>query len=86
MEFDFLLLREIEVSSAILIATSICRQWKKKREKLTRMNPMYLQVKEFVKSYNALHEMGFTSSNVPELLAIHDNDPDKVIQHLIGTS
>uniref|UniRef100_A0A0E0A5E5 Uncharacterized protein n=1 Tax=Oryza glumipatula TaxID=40148 RepID=A0A0E0A5E5_9ORYZ len=35
------------------------------------------QVKEFVKSYNALHEMGFTSSNVPELLAIHDNDPDK---------
>uniref|UniRef100_A0A0E0HRT1 UBA domain-containing protein n=1 Tax=Oryza nivara TaxID=4536 RepID=A0A0E0HRT1_ORYNI len=43
-------------------------------------------VKEFVKSYNALHEMGFTSSNVPELLAIHDNDPDKVIQHLIGTS
>ncbi|BAF18793.1 uncharacterized protein [Oryza sativa Japonica Group] len=44
------------------------------------------KVKEFVKSYNALHEMGFTSSNVPELLAIHDNDPDKVIQHLIGTS
>uniref|UniRef100_A0A0D9WM67 UBA domain-containing protein n=1 Tax=Leersia perrieri TaxID=77586 RepID=A0A0D9WM67_9ORYZ len=43
-------------------------------------------VKEFVKSYNALHEMGFTTSNVPELLAIHDNDPDKVIQHLIGGS
>ncbi|KAG8076970.1 hypothetical protein GUJ93_ZPchr0006g45649 [Zizania palustris] len=42
------------------------------------------QVKEFVKSYNTLHEMGFTSSNVPELLAIHDNDPDKVIPLLIG--
>nr|BAX24940.1 proline-rich cell wall protein-like [Oryza punctata] len=38
-------------------------------------------VKEFVKSYNALHEMGFTSSNVPELLAIHDNDPDKVAKN-----
>ncbi|KQK19498.1 uncharacterized protein LOC100825491 [Brachypodium distachyon] len=43
------------------------------------------KVKEFVKSYNALHEMGFTSSNVPELLAMHDNDPDKVIQHLLST-
>ncbi|KAG8093916.1 hypothetical protein GUJ93_ZPchr0012g19317 [Zizania palustris] len=47
-------------------------------------NPV--KVKEFVKSYNALHEMGFTSSNVPELLAIHDNDPDKVIPHLIGST
>ncbi|KAL5199618.1 hypothetical protein ABZP36_020821 [Zizania latifolia] len=44
------------------------------------------KVEQFVKSYNALHEMGFTSSNVPELLAIHDNDPDKVIQHLIGST
>uniref|UniRef100_A0ACD6A9Q5 Uncharacterized protein n=1 Tax=Avena sativa TaxID=4498 RepID=A0ACD6A9Q5_AVESA len=43
------------------------------------------KVKEFVKSYNALHEMGFTTSNVPELLAIHDNDPDKVIQHLVSS-
>ncbi|CAM0872402.1 unnamed protein product [Alopecurus aequalis] len=41
------------------------------------------KVKEFVKSYNALHEMGFTTPNVPELLAIHDNNPDKVIQHLV---
>jgi hypothetical protein len=39
-------------------------------------------VKEFVKSYNALHEMGFTSPKVPELLAIHDNDLYKVIQQL----
>jgi hypothetical protein len=44
-----------------------------------------VQVKEFVKSYNALHEMGFTTPNVPELLAIHDNDPDKVIQHLLSS-
>ena len=44
------------------------------------------QVKEFVKAYNALHEMGFTSRNVPELLAMHDNDPDKVIQHLLSTT
>ncbi|KAI4976975.1 proline-rich receptor-like protein kinase PERK10 [Hordeum vulgare subsp. vulgare] len=42
------------------------------------------KVKEFVKAYNALHEMGFTSRNVPELLAMHDNDPDKVIQHLLS--
>jgi hypothetical protein len=42
-------------------------------------------VKEFVKSYNDLHEMGFTTGNVPELLAIHDNDPDKVIQHLLSS-
>ncbi|GJN00853.1 hypothetical protein PR202_ga18074 [Eleusine coracana subsp. coracana] len=42
-------------------------------------------VKEFVKSYNILHEMGFTSPNVPELLAIHDNDPDKVIQRLLSS-
>ncbi|KAG8088367.1 hypothetical protein GUJ93_ZPchr0010g10512 [Zizania palustris] len=47
-------------------------------------NPV--KVKEFVKSYIALHEMGFTTSNVPELLAIHDNDPDKVIRHLIGST
>ncbi|XP_047086040.1 uncharacterized protein LOC124697500 [Lolium rigidum] len=40
------------------------------------------KVKEFVKSYNALHEMGFTSPKVPELLAIHDNDLYKVIQQL----
>uniref|UniRef100_A0A453QSV1 UBA domain-containing protein n=1 Tax=Aegilops tauschii subsp. strangulata TaxID=200361 RepID=A0A453QSV1_AEGTS len=44
------------------------------------------KVKEFVKAYNALHEMGFTSRNVPELLAMHDNDPDKVIQHLLSTT
>lgn len=43
------------------------------------------KVKEFVKSYNILHEMGFTSPNVPELLAIHDNDPDKVIQRLLSS-
>ena len=43
------------------------------------------QVKEFVKSYNILHEMGFTSPNVPVLLAIHDNDPDKVIQRLLSS-
>ncbi|KAM0894861.1 hypothetical protein ACQ4PT_024292 [Festuca glaucescens] len=43
------------------------------------------KVKEFVKSYNDLHEMGFTTGNVPELLAIHDNDPDKVIQHLLSS-
>ncbi|XP_062233559.1 uncharacterized protein LOC133930817 [Phragmites australis] len=46
-------------------------------------NPV--KVKEFVKSYNILHEMGFTSPNVPELLAIHDNDPDKVIQRLLSS-
>ncbi|RLM55320.1 hypothetical protein C2845_PM10G03370 [Panicum miliaceum] len=43
------------------------------------------KVKEFVKSYNILHEMGFTSPNVPEMLAIHDNDPDKVIQRLLSS-
>ncbi|KAL6606149.1 hypothetical protein ACP70R_041802 [Stipagrostis hirtigluma subsp. patula] len=43
------------------------------------------KVTEFVKSYNILHEMGFTSPNVPELLAIHDNDPDKVIQRLLSS-
>ncbi|KAG2604353.1 uncharacterized protein LOC120670559 [Panicum virgatum] len=43
------------------------------------------KVKEFVKSYNILHEMGFTSPNVPVLLAIHDNDPDKVIQRLLSS-
>ncbi|CAL5036913.1 unnamed protein product [Urochloa decumbens] len=43
------------------------------------------KVKEFVKSYSVLHEMGFTSPNVPELLAIHDNDPDKVIQRLLSS-
>uniref|UniRef100_A0A453QT11 UBA domain-containing protein n=1 Tax=Aegilops tauschii subsp. strangulata TaxID=200361 RepID=A0A453QT11_AEGTS len=47
---------------------------------------LVVQVKEFVKAYNALHEMGFTSRNVPELLAMHDNDPDKVIQHLLSTT
>ncbi|XP_062216682.1 uncharacterized protein LOC133916836 [Phragmites australis] len=46
-------------------------------------NPV--KVKEFVKSYNILHEMGFTSANVPELLAIQDNDPDKVIQRLLSS-
>ncbi|XP_062228126.1 uncharacterized protein LOC133926289 [Phragmites australis] len=46
-------------------------------------NPV--KVEEFVKSYNILHEMGFTSQNVPELLAIHDNDPDRVIQRLLSS-
>ncbi|XP_042405401.1 uncharacterized protein LOC121995715 isoform X1 [Zingiber officinale] len=47
-------------------------------------NPM--KVREFVKGYNILREMGFPSKNVAEALAIYDNDTDKAVAHFLNTS
>jgi hypothetical protein len=45
---------------------------------------VYLKVREFVKGYNVLQEMGFTSKNVAEVLAMYDNDTDKALAHLLN--
>ncbi|XP_078169940.1 ubiquitin-associated/translation elongation factor EF1B protein [Carex rostrata] len=45
-------------------------------------NPV--KVREFVKGYNQLQEMGFTSKNVAEVLAMYDNDTDKALAHLLN--
>ncbi|CAL9080678.1 unnamed protein product [Musa textilis] len=47
-------------------------------------NPV--KVREFVKGYNILREMGFSSKNVAEALAIYDNDADKAVAHFLNTS
>ncbi|CAL9138076.1 unnamed protein product [Musa acuminata var. zebrina] len=47
-------------------------------------NPV--KVREFVKGYNILREMGFSSKNVAEALAIYDNDTDKAVAHFLNTS
>ncbi|KMZ67480.1 Proline-rich cell wall protein-like [Zostera marina] len=46
-------------------------------------NPV--KVREFVKSYNLLREMGFVSKDVAEVLAMYDNDTDKALAHLLNT-
>lgn len=43
-------------------------------------------MREFVKGYNILREMGFPSKNVAEALAIYDNDTDKAVAHFLNTS
>ncbi|PKA63614.1 hypothetical protein AXF42_Ash005509 [Apostasia shenzhenica] len=45
-----------------------------------------LKVREFVKGYNLLREMGFASKNVAEALAMYDNDTDKAIAHFLNSS
>ncbi|RRT56849.1 hypothetical protein B296_00040406, partial [Ensete ventricosum] len=47
-------------------------------------NPV--KVREFVKGYNILREMGFSSKNVAEALAIYDNDTDKAVAHFLNTT
>lgn len=44
------------------------------------------KVREFVKSYNLLREMGFSSKNVAEVLAMYDNDTDKALAHFLNSS
>ncbi|KAJ4766367.1 Ubiquitin-associated 1 [Rhynchospora pubera] len=45
-----------------------------------------IKVSEFVKGYNMIREMGFTSKNVAEVLAMYDNDTDKALGHLLNNS
>ncbi|MQL75145.1 hypothetical protein Taro_007528 [Colocasia esculenta] len=45
-----------------------------------------IKVREFVKSYNLLREMGFASKNVAEALAMYDNDTDKALAHFLNSS
>ncbi|KAL0924071.1 hypothetical protein M5K25_004876 [Dendrobium thyrsiflorum] len=47
-------------------------------------NPV--KVREFVRGYNLLREMGFASKNVTEALAMYDNDTDKAIAHFLNSS
>lgn len=44
------------------------------------------KVQEFVKGYGLLREMGFSSSNVAEVLLMHDNDTDKALAHFLNGS
>ncbi|XP_077228240.1 ubiquitin-associated/translation elongation factor EF1B protein [Tasmannia lanceolata] len=44
------------------------------------------KVREFVKGYNLLREMGFSSNNVAEVLAMYDNDTDKALAHFLNSS
>ncbi|XP_039116097.1 uncharacterized protein LOC120251587 isoform X1 [Dioscorea cayenensis subsp. rotundata] len=45
-----------------------------------------IKVREFVKGYNLLREMGFSSKNVAEALAMYDNDTDKALAHFLNSS
>ncbi|KAK8938910.1 hypothetical protein KSP39_PZI011149 [Platanthera zijinensis] len=45
-----------------------------------------LKVREFVRGYNLLREMGFASKNVAEVLAMYDNDTDRAIAHFLNSS
>ncbi|KAG0484562.1 hypothetical protein HPP92_008641 [Vanilla planifolia] len=47
-------------------------------------NPV--KVREFIKGYNLLREMGFASKNVAEALGMYDNDTDKAIAHFLNSS
>ncbi|XP_058100278.1 uncharacterized protein LOC131245083 [Magnolia sinica] len=44
------------------------------------------KVQEFVRAYNLLREMGFSSKNVAEVLAMYDNDTDKALAHFLNSS
>ncbi|XP_072964203.1 uncharacterized protein [Typha angustifolia] len=45
-----------------------------------------VKVREFVKGYNLLREMGFSSKSVAEALAMYDNDTDKALAHFLNSS
>ncbi|CAA7402674.1 unnamed protein product [Spirodela intermedia] len=45
-----------------------------------------IKVREFVKGYNLLREMGFASKNVAEALAMYDNDTDQALAHFLNSS
>lgn len=45
-----------------------------------------IKVREFVKGYNLLREMGFSSKNVAEALAMYDNDTDKALAYFLNSS
>ncbi|XP_057525678.1 uncharacterized protein LOC130805079 [Amaranthus tricolor] len=44
------------------------------------------KIRDFVKGYNLLREMGFSSNNVAEALLMHDNDTDKALAHFLNSS
>eukprot|EP00262_Sarcandra_glabra_P019225 TRINITY_DN7173_c0_g1_i1.p1 TRINITY_DN7173_c0_g1~~TRINITY_DN7173_c0_g1_i1.p1 ORF type:complete len:240 (-),score=36.35 TRINITY_DN7173_c0_g1_i1:261-902(-) len=44
------------------------------------------KVREFVNAYSLLKEMGFSSNNVSEVLAMYDNDTDKALAHFLNNS
>ncbi|XP_068659858.1 uncharacterized protein [Aristolochia californica] len=44
------------------------------------------KVREFVNAYNLLREMGFSSKNVAEVLAMYDNDTDKALAHFLNST
>ncbi|KAF9602057.1 hypothetical protein IFM89_024824 [Coptis chinensis] len=44
------------------------------------------KVREFVDKYNLLREMGFSSSNVAEALAMYDNDHEKALAYFLNSS
>lgn len=46
----------------------------------------FSQVREFVKGYNLLREMGFASKNVAEALVMYDNDTDRALAHFLNSS
>ncbi|KAJ6832702.1 uncharacterized protein M6B38_124905 [Iris pallida] len=45
-----------------------------------------IKVREFVKGYNLLREMGFSSKNVAETLAMYDNDTDRALAHFLNNA
>ncbi|XP_044504818.1 uncharacterized protein LOC123225037 [Mangifera indica] len=44
------------------------------------------KVRDFAKGYTLLREMGFSSSNVAEVLLMYDNDTDKALAHFLNNS
>ncbi|GAY45585.1 hypothetical protein CUMW_090500 [Citrus unshiu] len=44
------------------------------------------KVREFANGYTILREMGFSSNNVAEVLIMYENDTDKALAHLLGSS
>ncbi|XP_052199507.1 uncharacterized protein LOC127806315 isoform X3 [Diospyros lotus] len=44
------------------------------------------KVREFVNGYTLLRDMGFSSKNVAEALAMYDNDTDKALAHFLNSS
>ncbi|XP_078431800.1 ubiquitin-associated/translation elongation factor EF1B protein isoform X2 [Wolffia australiana] len=45
-----------------------------------------IKVREFVRGYNLLREMGFSSKNITEALVMYDNDADKAVAHFLNST
>ncbi|KAK1281881.1 hypothetical protein QJS10_CPB22g00059 [Acorus calamus] len=44
------------------------------------------KVREFVKEFGVLREMGFSPNKVAEVLAMYDNDREKAVWHFLNGS